>query len=262
MSEGETGVGAGRRDPPHTFDKISGGRDAGDQQGGGGLVSWAMAVTWLGRWQSRDARELGPRLRWQTGRTEQPLGETGRWQEGACGGQSGSQWTGCVHGSRVWSLEGAGAGPTARGGPCGTGFQSHHPRACGWVGLCPRTEAVTADTPLCPTLSQVSYMPDRGKLEVFALRDVPSPLGAKLAVLRLFAGYMQQRLREVRAVGPVGWGASGTGRRRGLRPLAGSVLRRRACLRPPSLPAPASACCASLHPSRPCCCSSATAQCR
>lgn len=54
---------------------------------------------------------------------------------------------------------------------------------------------------------------------MFALRDVPSPLGAKLAVLRLFAGYMQQRLREVRAGGPVGWGASGTGRWRGLRPL-------------------------------------------
>nr|KAF6349721.1 hypothetical protein mMyoMyo1_015374 [Myotis myotis] len=49
---------------------------------------------------------------------------------------------------------------------------------------------------LRPPGGQVSYMPDRGKLEVFALRDVPSPLGAKLAVLRLFAGYMQQRLRE------------------------------------------------------------------
>ncbi|XP_045432226.1 inactive serine/threonine-protein kinase PLK5 isoform X1 [Pipistrellus kuhlii] len=43
---------------------------------------------------------------------------------------------------------------------------------------------------------QVSYRPHRGQLEMFALRDVPSPLGAKLAVLRLFAGYMQQRLRE------------------------------------------------------------------
>ncbi|XP_070269966.1 inactive serine/threonine-protein kinase PLK5 isoform X3 [Myotis yumanensis] len=49
---------------------------------------------------------------------------------------------------------------------------------------------------LRPPGGQVSYMPDRGKLEVFALRDVPSSLGAKLAVLRLFAGYMQQRLRE------------------------------------------------------------------
>lgn len=46
-------------------------------------------------------------------------------------------------------------------------------------------------------------MPDRGKLETFALRDVPSPLGAKLAVLRLFAGYMQQRLQEVRGAGLV-----------------------------------------------------------
>ncbi|XP_054442714.1 inactive serine/threonine-protein kinase PLK5 isoform X2 [Pteronotus mesoamericanus] len=49
---------------------------------------------------------------------------------------------------------------------------------------------------LRPPGGQVSYMPDRGKLETFALRDVPSPLGAKLAVLRLFAGYMQQRLQE------------------------------------------------------------------
>ncbi|XP_053514510.1 inactive serine/threonine-protein kinase PLK5 isoform X2 [Artibeus jamaicensis] len=49
---------------------------------------------------------------------------------------------------------------------------------------------------LRPPGGQVSYMPDRGKLETFALRDMPSPLGAKLAVLRLFAGYMQQRLQE------------------------------------------------------------------
>ncbi|KAM7143290.1 inactive serine/threonine-protein kinase PLK5 [Molossus nigricans] len=35
---------------------------------------------------------------------------------------------------------------------------------------------------LCPP-GQVSYMLDRGKLETFALRDVPSLLGAKLAVL-------------------------------------------------------------------------------
>ncbi|XP_035888025.1 inactive serine/threonine-protein kinase PLK5 isoform X2 [Phyllostomus discolor] len=49
---------------------------------------------------------------------------------------------------------------------------------------------------LRPPGGQVSYMPDRGKLETFALRDVPSLLGAKLAVLRLFAGYMQQRLQE------------------------------------------------------------------
>lgn len=51
-------------------------------------------------------------------------------------------------------------------------------------------------------ISQVIYMPDRGRLETFALRDVPTLLGAKLAVLRLFARYMQRRLREVRA----GWG--------------------------------------------------------
>ncbi|KAG8519179.1 Inactive serine/threonine-protein kinase PLK5 [Galemys pyrenaicus] len=49
---------------------------------------------------------------------------------------------------------------------------------------------------LRPPESQVCYAPDRGRLQMFALRDVPSPLGTKLAVLRLFASYMQQRLRE------------------------------------------------------------------
>lgn len=52
----------------------------------------------------------------------------------------------------------------------------------------------------------VSYRPDQGTLWTFALRDVPSPLRAKLAVLRLFACYMQRRLREVRvcSVGRIG----------------------------------------------------------
>ncbi|XP_055463631.1 inactive serine/threonine-protein kinase PLK5, partial [Psammomys obesus] len=42
----------------------------------------------------------------------------------------------------------------------------------------------------------VSYQPDQGTLWTFTLRDVPGPLRAKLAVLRLFACYMQRRLRE------------------------------------------------------------------
>ncbi|XP_051028677.1 inactive serine/threonine-protein kinase PLK5 [Acomys russatus] len=42
----------------------------------------------------------------------------------------------------------------------------------------------------------VSYQADQGTLWTFTLRDVPSPLRAKLAVLRLFACYMQRRLRE------------------------------------------------------------------
>ncbi|XP_022381127.1 inactive serine/threonine-protein kinase PLK5 [Enhydra lutris kenyoni] len=49
---------------------------------------------------------------------------------------------------------------------------------------------------LRPPEDRVCYVPGRGKLETFAPRDVPSPLGAKLAVLRLFARCMQQRLRE------------------------------------------------------------------
>ncbi|KAK2086880.1 hypothetical protein P7K49_032787 [Saguinus oedipus] len=49
---------------------------------------------------------------------------------------------------------------------------------------------------LCPGPSQVCYMPARGRLETFTLRDVPGPLGAKLAVLQLFARCLQRRLRE------------------------------------------------------------------
>lgn len=52
-----------------------------------------------------------------------------------------------------------------------------------------------------PDPSHVSYQPDQGTVWTFALRDVPGPLRAKLAVLRLFACYMQRRLREVRARG-------------------------------------------------------------
>ncbi|XP_063119488.1 inactive serine/threonine-protein kinase PLK5 isoform X7 [Rattus norvegicus] len=49
---------------------------------------------------------------------------------------------------------------------------------------------------LRPPGGHVSYQPDQGTLWIFALRDVPGPLRAKLAVLRLFACYMQRRLRE------------------------------------------------------------------
>lgn len=47
--------------------------------------------------------------------------------------------------------------------------------------------------------SHVSYHPDQGTLWTFTVRDVPSPLRAKLAVLRLFDCYMQRHLKEVRA---------------------------------------------------------------
>ncbi|XP_040846143.1 inactive serine/threonine-protein kinase PLK5 [Ochotona curzoniae] len=49
---------------------------------------------------------------------------------------------------------------------------------------------------LRPSTGRVCYVPHRGQLEMFALRDTPSPLGAKLAVLRLFTCSMQRRLRE------------------------------------------------------------------
>ncbi|XP_040594281.1 inactive serine/threonine-protein kinase PLK5 isoform X2 [Mesocricetus auratus] len=49
---------------------------------------------------------------------------------------------------------------------------------------------------LRPPGGHVSYQPDQGTLWTFTLRDVPSPLRAKLAVLRLFACYMQRRVRE------------------------------------------------------------------
>ncbi|XP_060227100.1 inactive serine/threonine-protein kinase PLK5 isoform X2 [Meriones unguiculatus] len=42
----------------------------------------------------------------------------------------------------------------------------------------------------------VFYQPNQGTLWTFTLRDIPGPLRAKLAVLRLFACYMQRRLRE------------------------------------------------------------------
>ncbi|XP_027292494.2 inactive serine/threonine-protein kinase PLK5 isoform X1 [Cricetulus griseus] len=49
---------------------------------------------------------------------------------------------------------------------------------------------------LRPPGGHVSYQPDQGTLWTFTLRDVPRPLRAKLAVLRLFACYMQRRVRE------------------------------------------------------------------
>ncbi|KAM4858669.1 inactive serine/threonine-protein kinase PLK5 isoform X6 [Urocitellus parryii] len=52
---------------------------------------------------------------------------------------------------------------------------------------------------LRPPGSHICYLPARGRLETFALRDVPRALGAKLAVLRLLTGYLQRRLREVLA---------------------------------------------------------------
>lgn len=81
------------------------------------------------------------------------------------------------------------------------------------AGRCPRASSAqdrgcdSGHHPV-PHPSQVSYMPARGKLETFTPRDVPSALGAKLAVLRLFARRIQQRLREVRAR----WGRAGLGR--------------------------------------------------
>ncbi|CAO2641441.1 Inactive serine/threonine-protein kinase PLK5 [Lemmus lemmus] len=49
---------------------------------------------------------------------------------------------------------------------------------------------------LRPQGGHVSYQPDQGTLWTFTLRGVPSPLRAKLAVLRLFTCSMQRRLRE------------------------------------------------------------------
>nr|XP_051684589.1 inactive serine/threonine-protein kinase PLK5 isoform X3 [Oryctolagus cuniculus] len=49
---------------------------------------------------------------------------------------------------------------------------------------------------LRPPAGQVCYLPSRGRLETFTLRDVPSPLGAKLAVLRLLTHYLRRRRRR------------------------------------------------------------------
>ncbi|XP_030190935.1 inactive serine/threonine-protein kinase PLK5 [Lynx canadensis] len=71
---------------------------------------------------------------------------------------------------------------------------------------------------LRPPGDRVCYASARGKLDTFAPRDAPSPLGAKLAVLRLLARYLQRRPREPEAR------------------KAGSVCRRRAGPRPPPPP--------------------------
>uniref|UniRef100_A0A8C6S1Z0 Serine/threonine-protein kinase PLK n=1 Tax=Nannospalax galili TaxID=1026970 RepID=A0A8C6S1Z0_NANGA len=49
---------------------------------------------------------------------------------------------------------------------------------------------------LWPPRGHVSYLPDRGTLQTFVWRDVPSPLHAKLAVLQRFTCYMQRQLQE------------------------------------------------------------------
>ncbi|KAM4888886.1 inactive serine/threonine-protein kinase PLK5 isoform 2-T2 [Thomomys bottae] len=49
---------------------------------------------------------------------------------------------------------------------------------------------------LRPPGSQICYLPSQRELQTFTPRAVPGPLRAKLAVLRLFACYMQRRLRE------------------------------------------------------------------
>lgn len=114
---------------------------------------------------------------------------------------------------------------------------------------------------LRPPAGQVCYLPSRGRLETFALRDVPSPLGAKLAVLRLLTHCLRRRQRrEVRGRGGR-WGRA-PALALTLTAQAECVRRRAPCphLRRPR--APASACCASSRPSRRCSCCSATAPCR
>ncbi|XP_055968965.1 inactive serine/threonine-protein kinase PLK5 [Sorex fumeus] len=68
-----------------------------------------------------------------------------------------------------------------------------------------------------PPEGQVSYMPARGSVYTWALRDVPGPLGAKLAVLQLFAGYLRRRKRwrlVSRVGGGRGWGGTRANSRR------------------------------------------------
>ncbi|XP_077716826.1 inactive serine/threonine-protein kinase PLK5 isoform X1 [Canis aureus] len=50
---------------------------------------------------------------------------------------------------------------------------------------------------LRPPGDRVCYVPGRGKLETFTPRDVPRPLAAKLAVLRLFTCCLRRRVRQV-----------------------------------------------------------------
>lgn len=76
----------------------------------------------------------------------------------------------------------------------------------------PRGEPVTAGTTPHPIPSRVCYVPGRGKLETFTPRDVPRPLAAKLAVLRLFTCCLRRRVRQVSQVrrgGRARWGGPG-----------------------------------------------------
>ncbi|XP_044609647.2 inactive serine/threonine-protein kinase PLK5 isoform X4 [Equus asinus] len=61
---------------------------------------------------------------------------------------------------------------------------------------------------LRPPGGRICYVPARGKLETYAPRDVPGPLGAKLAVLRLLAcsGRRQRRREEGHLPPPAGPG--------------------------------------------------------
>lgn len=108
------------------------------------------------------------------------------------------------------------------------------------MARCPQAQC-PGPRPPPPAHSHICYLPARGRLETFALRDVPRALGAKLAVLRLLTGYMQRRLREV------SWGAG-----RGAPALT-------PCLQEGASPAPQPPAALGLWR---CCCCSATGPCR
>jgi hypothetical protein len=111
------------------------------------------------------------------GRTRQP---------GSGGGQGRGLGSGLSWRQAAWSQLGDGRGA----------FRGDRPEVGGMVDGKVSTGR-HSHTPLAR--SQVCYLPSRGDLQTFALRDVRGPLRAKLAVLRLLACYMQRRLREVRS---------------------------------------------------------------
>lgn len=162
------------------------------------------------------------------GRSERPQGQVGRWQRDGLGARI-SGWTGSAGRRR-------GRGRPSNPGPRGAAGGAVRGRRG------PRGEPVTAGTTPHPTPSRVCYVPGRGKLETFTPRDVPRPLAAKLAVLRLFTCCLRRRrVRQVsqgRRGGRARWGGPGGAPCSALRLWLGLSAGGGPALAPPSGPQP------------------------
>uniref|UniRef100_A0A8C0R2X5 Serine/threonine-protein kinase PLK n=1 Tax=Canis lupus dingo TaxID=286419 RepID=A0A8C0R2X5_CANLU len=102
----------------------------------------------------------------------------------------------------LWALVGARASPHPcffPRPPCWTqGLPTwRSPSTCSPTGPSGATQRVSGHSILgAAGGDRVCYVPGRGKLETFTPRDVPRPLAAKLAVLRLFTCCLRRRVRQ------------------------------------------------------------------